>query len=52
MNDILDRLACILGIWALRRLYQPECHSFDVNCPACRAADMIATMEDILQVGK
>ena len=48
-RDLIDRIACAVGIWALRRLYG-ECapENFEPECIACRASSLIRDMREML----
>jgi hypothetical protein len=57
--DVLDRIACRLGIWALRRLYGADCATDvradfpgeDLDCISCDAKRLVESMREILQDG-
>jgi hypothetical protein len=53
---MLDRVACYLGIWALRRLYGADCET-DVEedwpgegmvCLSCDARRLVVSMSELL----
>lgn len=59
MNTLLDRIACLVGIWAFRRLYGADCRT-DVrddfpderaNCLSCDAKRLVTSMQEILRDG-
>lgn len=53
---LLDRLAALLGIWALRRLYGADCDTNirddfpgeDVHCLGCDATKIVNHMREIV----
>jgi hypothetical protein len=53
---LLDRIACYLGIWALRRLYGADCETDvrddfpgeAVNCISCDAKRLVVDMQECL----
>lgn len=60
MSAIVDRIACWLGIWALRRLYGADCETDvrddwpdepDLNCISCDAKRLVTSMQEILRDG-
>jgi len=45
-----DRVACHVGIWALRRLYGADCGPDTAEgCISCDAKRMVENMQEILQ---
>ena len=57
MTDWLDRVACRVGIWALRRLYGADCETDvrddfpgeKVDCISCDAKRLVENMQEILR---
>lgn len=55
----IDRLACVVGIWSLRRLYGADCDtdvrddfpSEKIDCLGCDAKRLIESMREVLQDG-
>lgn len=57
VDDIIDRIACHVGTWALRRVFGADCET-DVRedwpdepnmyCVSCDAKRLVGVMQDIL----
>jgi len=56
-GNLMDRIACRFGIWALRRLFGADCEidvrkefpGEDVECLSCDATRLVKSMREILQ---
>ena len=46
---MLDRLAACAGMWAIKRLFDPQClpEDYTSDCVDCRAQDILRTMRNI-----